>query len=82
MYSNVTDDYWAYQFDVKESSADSWTTGTKYTITVWGDGLHLGTLYVVNDSADPVKKEGVQVRVELGSAFVPDNISIKIEKTA
>jgi hypothetical protein len=78
----LTSGDWYYSFTVKETGATAWNSSTTYTVTVYGDGVLLGTLYFKNATADAINIEGVTVKVDVGSStVVPDGIDVQVQKT-
>jgi hypothetical protein len=79
----MTASNWYYSFTVTEASASAWNASTTYTVTVYGDGALLATLHFKNATADAINVEGVNVKVDVGSATViPDGIDVQVEKTS
>ena len=77
----LVQNHYAYQFQVKEATVDSWRTGDKLEIKVYGDDAKstslLATLYIQQLNADATNVEGVIVTVDVGSStFIPDRFDI------
>ena len=65
---------YAYTFEVREATVDSWSTNEDIRIRIWGydtigpTSTLLGTLYAQQGSADALNLEGVKATLDLASA--------------
>ena len=78
-------DHYAYGFQVKEATPDSWRIGGNFKIEVYGDNgsstVLLATLSFQQSKADHTTVEGVSATIDVGSSnSIPDRFDIIVTR--
>ena len=81
----LTQNHYAYKFQVQEASSSSWGVGQGFKIELYGDdgssNSPLATLYIRQSQADPTNVEGVIATIDLGSSTsIPDRFDIIVTR--
>ncbi len=81
--NDITKNNYTYFIHIQEKNYDSAPAGSKWRVQFYKDGTQIGNdIYIGNTIANNSAKEGIKVRVDLGSSFSGGVIEVVIKKIA